>query len=230
MKHELSHTPAKASGSTKAIGAKCAAGTPSDEALVSRIANGDQVALRILFQRHFARIHRFALRFVNDSEAAHEIVNDTFLIAWRQAARFEGRSLVATWLLGIARYRALGVVKARRLAPESLDDQHEATLVDPAERVDARMQRDEQDGRLKACIAALPPEQGLLVEMHYFRDVSLKDASAITGLPLNTVKTRLFLARKKLARMLTREEDDTGAVFSVAHLAPGYRARMQSAH
>jgi RNA polymerase sigma-70 factor (ECF subfamily) len=203
---------------------------PSDEALVSRIANGDQAALRTLFQRHCARIHRFALRFVNDSEAAQEIVNDTFLIAWRQAARFEGRSQVATWLLGIARFRALGAVKARRLTSESLDDQHEATLVDPTERVDARMQREEQDGRLKACIAALPPEQGQLVEMHYFRDVSLKDAAALTGLPLNTVKTRLFLARKKLARMLTREEEEPRNGFSVAHIAGAYRAPMQSAH
>lgn len=180
---------------------------PADAALVSQMANGDQNALRVLFQRHYRRIHNFALRFVKDTDIAQEVVNDTFMIAWRQAAGFEGRSQVATWLLGIARYRALGVKKLRRPQIECLDEQYEATLADPTERVDVRMQREETDVRLKHCIAALPNEQRVLIEMHYFRDVSLKDAAAITGLPLNTVKTRMFLARKKLIRMLAEEDD-----------------------
>ena len=172
---------------------------PADEALVLRMASGDQNALRLVFQRHFTRVHRFIFRFVKDTEAAQEIANDKFLIAWRQAASFEGRSLVATWLLGIARYRALAATKVRRSVVECLDDQHEATLTDPSERVDARMQRVEADKRLKVCLTALPAEQRALIEMHYFRDVSLKDAAAITGLPLNTVKTRMFLGRKARA-------------------------------
>ena len=174
-----------------------------DEELIAQIATGEQAALRTLFTRHYTRVYRFVSRFVKDRDAVEEVVNDTFLIAWQQAPRFEGRSRVATWLLGIARYRALGAVKARQAHPESME-QHEATLVDPSERVDARMQREDSSHYLKRCLAMLPREQALLIELHYFSDKSPKEAAALTGVPLNTIKTRMFLARKKLATMSTR--------------------------
>ena len=192
-----------------------------DEKLMVQIATGEQAALRTLFTRHYSRVYRFVSRFVKDRDAVEEVVNDTFLIAWQQAPRFEGRSRVATWLLGIARYRALGAVKARQAQPESVDEQHEATLVDPSERVDARMQREDSSHYLKRCLAMLPREQSLLIELHYFSDKSLKEAAALTGVPLNTIKTRLFLARKKLATMLVNEDSDSAAADSM----PGDRRR-----
>lgn len=179
---------------------------PTDENLIALIAKGEQGALRALFARHHTRVLRFVLRFVKDRDAAEDVVNDTFMIAWKQAPRFEGRSRVATWLLGIARYRALASTKGRRAVSESLDERHEATLVDPGERVDMRMQREDSSRYLKRCLAALPREQAILIELHYFHDKSLKEASALTGVPLNTIKTRMFLARKKLAVMLANED------------------------
>ena len=185
-----------------------------DEKLMAQIATGEQAALRTLFTRHYSRVYRFVSRFVKDRDAVEEVVNDTFLIAWQQAPRFEGRSRVATWLLGIARYRALGAVKARQAHPESME-QHEATLVDPSERVDARMQREDSSHYLKRCLAMLPREQALLIELHYFSDKSLKEAAALTGVPLNTIKTRMFLARKKLATMLVNEDSGSAAADSM---------------
>jgi len=192
-----------------------------DEKLMAQIATGEQAALRTLFTRHYTRVYRFVSRFVKDRDAVEEVVNDTFLIAWQQAPRFEGRSRVATWLLGIARYRALGAVKARQAQPESVDEQHEATLVDPSERVDARMQREDSSDYLKRCLAMLPREQALLIELHYFSGKSLKEAAALTGVPLNTIKTRMFLARKKLATMLVSEDSGSATADSV----PGERRR-----
>ena len=185
-----------------------------DEKLMAQIATGEQAALRTLFTRHYSRVYRFVSRFLKDRDAVEEVVNDTFLIAWQQAPRFEGRSRVATWLLGIARYRALGAVKARQAHPESME-QHEATLVDPSERVDARMQREDSSDYLKRCLAMLPREQALLIELHYFSDKSLKEAAALTGVPLNTIKTRMFLARKKLATMLVNEDSGSAAADSM---------------
>ena len=187
---------------------------------MAQIATGEQAALRTLFTRHYSRVYRFVSRFVKDRDAVEEVVNDTFLIAWQQAPRFEGRSRVATWLLGIARYRALGAVKARQAHPESME-QHEATLVDPSERVDARMQREDSSDYLKRCLAMLPREQALLIELHYFSDKSLKESAALTGVPLNTIKTRMFLARKKLATMLVNEDSDSAGADSM----PGERRR-----
>jgi RNA polymerase sigma-70 factor (ECF subfamily) len=198
-----------------AIGQASTSATP-DERLMAQIAAGEQAALRALFTRHYSCVSRFVLRFVKDRDVVEEVVNDTFLIAWQQAPRFEGRSQVATWLLGIARHRALGAVRARQAHPESVDEQREATLVDPSERVDTRMQREDSSHYLKRCLAMLPRKQALLIELHYFRGKSLKEAAALTGAPLNTIKSRMFLARKKLATMLVNEDSDTAAAGSMS--------------
>jgi RNA polymerase sigma-70 factor (ECF subfamily) len=176
-----------------------------DDVLIASVANGDQRALLVLFSRHYSRVLRFASRFVKDQDAAETVANDTFLIAWQRAARFEGRSQVGTWLLGIARYRALGAIKPRRPACERLDD-HADLLVDPRESVDERIHREEIDSQLRRCIATLPREQAQLIDLHYFHGVSLKEAERLTGVPINTIKTRMFLARRKLARMMTEED------------------------
>jgi RNA polymerase sigma-70 factor (ECF subfamily) len=194
----------------------------SDEALIERIASGDQNAMRTLVGRHYTRVYRFVMRFVKDSDAARDVVNDTFLAVWQQADRFEGRSQAATWFLGIARYRALTQYKLRPAPTESLDEQNEATLVDPGERPDAGIQREDSRRYMKRCLAALPREQALLIELHYYREKSLEEAASIVGIPVNTVKTRLFLARKKLAAMVAAE--DRGLAATAARRP--YRPRL----
>ena len=79
----------------------------SDETLVALIAGRDKQALQRLFGRHHVRVYRFALRFLNDEAAAEDTVSEVFIDVWRQAERFEGRSQVTTWLLAIARNKAL---------------------------------------------------------------------------------------------------------------------------
>src|SRR5262245_63632618 len=92
----------------------------SDEALVALIAQRDKRALQQLYSRHHVRIYRFALRFLNDEAAAEDTVSEVFIDVWRQAERFEGRSQVTTWLLAIARNKALSLL--RRRSAEELDD------------------------------------------------------------------------------------------------------------
>jgi len=191
----------------------------TDQTLLAMIANGDQSALRTLFARHYSRIHRFALRFVKNQDDAETVVNDTFLIAWQQAHQFEGRSQVATWLLGIARFRALGTLKPRRPRCEGIESYSES-LVDPAERVDERMRREDSNRYLRQCLSSLPREQAQLIELHYFDGVSLKDAETVTGVPINTIKTRMFLARRKLARLMSEEEDQIAPALESLALSP----------
>jgi RNA polymerase sigma-70 factor (ECF subfamily) len=208
--------------------AVCGSATPAiaaglavlpDDTLIAAVAKGDQRALLVLFSRHHSRVLRFASRFVKDRDTAETVVNDTFLIAWQRAARFEGRSQVGTWLLGIARYRALGAIKPRRPTCERLDE-HADRLVDPRETVDDHIHREEIDSRLKRCIATLPREQAELIDLHYFHGVSLKDAERLTGVPINTIKTRMFLARRKLARMMADENQTPHPPFSMSIHAP----------
>ena len=84
----------------------------SDEALIEAIAGGDKQALKVLFTRHNVQVHRFALRLTGNSSTAEDIVNDVFFDVWRHAAAFEAKSRVSTWLLAIARYKAISVIRA----------------------------------------------------------------------------------------------------------------------
>src|SRR5467141_3249146 len=105
--------------------------TSSDEMLIRRIAEGDQLAMRTLFGRHRVPLYRWLLRLVGDEALAEDLLSDVFLDVWRQAAAFEARSSVSTWLLAIARYKALS---ARRRRPDAeLDDETTASIADPAD-------------------------------------------------------------------------------------------------
>ena len=87
--------------------------TTSDEALIGRIAAGDKLAMQVLFARHHVRVYRFVLRLVGDASRAEDLINDVFLDVWRTADKFEARSQVSTWLLAIARYKALSALRKR---------------------------------------------------------------------------------------------------------------------
>ena len=86
----------------------------TDEMIVGRIAQGDRLAMHTLFARHQTRIYRFVLRLLNDEAAAEDVVSEVFLDVWRQAGRFEGRSTVSTWLLSMARFKAISAMRRRQ--------------------------------------------------------------------------------------------------------------------
>jgi RNA polymerase sigma-70 factor (ECF subfamily) len=192
----------------------------SDEVLIDQIARGSQAALRALMNRHQARVSRFILRFVGDRNLVEDLVCDTFFAAWQQAPHFEGRSSVATWLLAIARYKALSARERKSLPTEPLDDIAAATLVDTTPRADAMIEREDTARLLRQCLAALPAEQAVLIDLVYYRDKSVKEAALLTGVPENTVKSRMFLARKKLAAMLEAADAESKSATLVPNETP----------
>jgi len=90
-----------------------AASETSDETLIGRIAGGDHLAMRTLFARQRVALYRWLLRLVRDEALADDLLSDVFLDVWRQAASFQGRASVSTWLLAIARYKALSARRRR---------------------------------------------------------------------------------------------------------------------
>src|SRR5258707_6179161 len=130
--------------------------TSSDETLIGRIASGDQLAMRTLFARHRVPIYRWLLRIVHDETLAEDLLSDVFLDVWRQAASFEGRSSVSTWLLAIARYKALS---ARRRRPDAeLDETIASTVADPADDPEVVLQKKDRAERLRHSLEPLSPE------------------------------------------------------------------------
>jgi RNA polymerase sigma-70 factor (ECF subfamily) len=184
-------------------------GTQPDRALVARIARQDQAAMKALMARYQVRIFRFVIRFVHNRDVAEDVVRDTFFAAWQCAHRFENRSAVSTWLLGIARNKALSARQRLGAPPEPLTDALEATLVDPAELPDLSIEREQTIVRLRQCLAMLPPSDGALFDLVYYHEKSLREVAEIMEVPVNTVKTRMLRARKRLAALLMREEEST---------------------
>jgi RNA polymerase sigma-70 factor (ECF subfamily) len=175
---------------------------PSDAALVREIAKRNQAALRSLAERHQKRVYRFALRFVGDASHAEDVVSEVFFAVWQQAGEFQNRSAVSTWLLGIARYRALGMRDRLRQTAVPLDDEIASSVPDPSPGPDAALERSNLATFLRGCLHALPVEQATLIDLVYLREVPTQQAARIIGIPLNTVKSRMLLARRKLALLL----------------------------
>jgi RNA polymerase sigma-70 factor (ECF subfamily) len=172
----------------------------SDEMLIRRIAEGNQLAMRTLFCRHRVALYRWLLRLVGDEALAEDLLSDVFLDVWRQAAAFEARSSVSTWLLAIARYKALSA--RRRRSDAELDEKTASRVADPADDPEVVLQKKTRAELLRHSLACLSPEHGEVIDLVYFHGKSVKEVAEIVGIATATVKTRMFYARKKLAEVV----------------------------
>ena len=172
----------------------------SDETLIKRTAAGDRLAMRTLFARHRVAVYRWLLRLVNDEALAEDLLSDVFLDVWRQAASFEARASVSTWLLAIARHKALSA-RQRRTDTE-FDDELALTIADPADSPDLVLEKKTRAERVRQCLARLSPEHREVIDLVYYHEKSVKEVAGIIGIPEATVKTRMFYARKKLAEFI----------------------------
>src|SRR3954470_1739200 len=128
----------------------------SDEALISRIAAGDRLAMQVLYARHHVRVYRFVLRIVSNSSVAEDLISEVFLDVWRQAGKFEARSAATTWLLAIARFKALSAM--RRKPEEELDEDMAGAIEDPADDPEVVAQKKDKSEILRKCLTALSPD------------------------------------------------------------------------
>jgi RNA polymerase sigma-70 factor (ECF subfamily) len=181
----------------------------SDEQLLARIAAGDRGTLATLYARHHVRLYRFLLRLVNNTAAAEDLTSEVFLEIWKHAHRFEGRSQVSTWMLSIARHRAMSAL--RRRADEPLDETAAAEIADTADGPEAILLKQRQASALRKCLARLSPAHREIIDLVYYHAKSIAEVAEIIGAPQNTVKTRMFYARKKLAEALAADELNAAA-------------------
>jgi RNA polymerase sigma-70 factor (ECF subfamily) len=175
----------------------------SDAALIQSIAAGDKQAMRILFARHNVRVYRFLLRFVTDKSTVEDLVSEVFLDVWRQAAKFQARAQVSTWLLAIARNKALAVL--RRRSTEELDEEQAAAIEDRGNNPEVTMENQQKSEILLKCLTQLSPTHREVIDLVYYHEKSIDEVAEITGVPQNTVKTRMFYARKRIAELMTNQ-------------------------
>ena len=169
-----------------------------DRELVFRVSRGDRDAFRELYLAYHRRLARFLTRLTYRREDAEEVISETLWIVWQRAGDFREASRVSTWIMGIAYRRALKMIRRaathrRAMLLECSD--HEPFTADAAQAAADRQ-------LLERGLAQLPLEQRLVLEFTYYMDRSCEEIAQIMDCPVNTVKTRMFNARRKLRAIL----------------------------
>src|SRR6218665_196541 len=147
----------------------------SDDMLLEKIAKGDRTAMHTLYARHNVRVYRFVLRMLRDVTASEDLVSQVFLDVWRTASQFEGRSQVSTWLLSIARFKALTALRQRRY--EDIDQDDVMDIADQADTPEASLDRSRTSEILRACVAKLSPAHREIVNLVYYHEKSVEEVA-----------------------------------------------------
>lgn len=168
----------------------------ADLALIRRISEKDREAFEILYRRYYPRLYHYLRHILRREEIVCEILNDVMIVVWQRAGTFKARSKLSTWILGIAHNKAVKTLTRisrdpRPVAPEVIE-----SLEDPAP-VNERARR-ELVMILRSALEGLSAEQRVVIELTCHYGYSYKEIARMTGVPVNTVKTRMFYARKRL--------------------------------
>jgi len=177
----------------------------TDEALLAGIVRGDELAFETLFRSYQRRLFRYLVGLVRNGAVTEELVCETMTEVWRNARTFQGRSRVSTWIFGIASNKAKTAL--RRLQNQEADPELVLQLEDPNPGPADEIARQELAGQVRAALEHLTPEHRQVVELTFMHGFSYQEIATIVGCPVNTVKTRMFHAKRRLREAL-------GGIFS----------------
>jgi RNA polymerase sigma-70 factor (ECF subfamily) len=172
----------------------------SDDDLIKRIAGRDTAAMHSLYVRYRTKVFNFIHRRMRERHNVEDLVSQVFLDVWHAADTFKHRSRVSTWLLSIARFKALQ--HFRRNRRERIDNVDVFEMIDHAEPPEVMIDRMKMNDLLRSCVRKLHPARRKVIDLVYYQERSVVEASEILGIPRSTVKTRMFYARKELATLL----------------------------
>lgn len=169
--------------------------------LVGRTANGELQAFEQLYRVYHPRLTRFLDRVTRRPGLVGELLNDTMLVVWNRAATFDGRSKVSTWIFAIAYRKALKAL-SRLDEPMEEDEGREDQPAPQETGPDYRAAQSQLREILAQAMDHLSFEQRAVVHLTYFHGIGCREISEIVGCPVDTVKTRMFHARRRLRTLL----------------------------
>lgn len=185
-------------------------GTEPESLWIQQIAGGDRDAFEKLYKAYAARLFRYLFSVVGDANAAEELANDVMVAAWKGAAQFKGQSKPSTWLFGIAHHKALN--ELRRRQPHVVDIEQASEIPSPGEGPDTVVRRQSLEQSVRGALQSLSPEHREVMELTFYQGLSYQEIAEIMQCPVNTVKTRMFYAKKKLQEALENEGIIGGAL------------------
>jgi RNA polymerase sigma-70 factor (ECF subfamily) len=179
-------------------------GRLEDAALLARVAEGDEAALEVVYQRYGGACYRLARRIVGDAQLAEDVVQQAFLALWQRNGYDPARGAVSTWLLTVTHHKAVDLLRRDKGRRQHLSgDQElleiEATGPGPADAAWARLRAE----RTREALRTLPVDQREVLLLAYYGGYTQSEIADITGLPLGTVKSRTFQAMRRLRGQLT---------------------------
>lgn len=170
-----------------------------DRSLVARTCRRELAAFESLYRRYHPRLSRFLQRMLRPGHLVEEVLNDTLYVVWTQAERYNGTSKVSTWIFAIAYRKALKAIDRHDEPVEDPgDDGENAVPADASGRPESRLSLVELRAAIERALVQLSPDQRAAVELTYFHGFSYPEIAAIVDCPTDTVKTRMFHARRRL--------------------------------
>ena len=177
-------------------------GREPDALWIKQIAAGDRDAFEKLYSEYQKRLFRYFLRLVSTTEVAEELTNDVLVEVWKKAGDFRGLSKVSTWIFGIAHYKAMNEYRGKR--PATLDIEAAANEADPGATPEEKVAQVNLKEKIKRALQGLSPEHREVMELTFTNGLSYQEISEIMQCPVNTVKTRMFYAKKQLQEILDK--------------------------
>jgi RNA polymerase sigma-70 factor (ECF subfamily) len=168
-------------------------------ALLEGVRQGRRTDFDALYRLYHPRLWRFLMHLLRQPDAIEEVLNDTLMVVWQRADSFDGRSKLSTWIFGIAYRKALKALSRQDLPVEG-DDADEPA--DPGPGPEQRLGLAQLRARLRGAMAELSPEHRAVVDLCYFHDMGHAEIADVVGCPPETVKTRMFYARRRLRLLL----------------------------
>ena len=182
---------------------------PSERILVWRLRRGDPDACRELIRRHHSRVYGYLRRLGADSGLAEDLTQETYACAWQAIRTLRKAASLRSWLLTIARNEFFQRLRGERGETTSLEGLSDRE--DPGPDAEVGLVRDERRRAVRRAVARLDPVLRETVALHYFQGLSLREASAVLGIPAGTVKSRVHRALDRLQALLESQEASHGS-------------------
>lgn len=167
--------------------------------LIVAVASGELAAFEALYRNYHPRLMRFLDRMTRRPALVEELINDTMMVVWRKADRYNGTSKVSTWIFAIAYRKAL---KALQKLDDAVEDEEADAHADPSPNPEQQLGRRELQTVLMRALDGLSAEHRAVVNLTYFHEVAYREIAEIVDCPEDTVKTRMFHARRRLKTLL----------------------------
>ena len=177
----------------------------SDKELIAKYLKGDEGALAVIVKRYLPFVYALASRYTGDADNASDIVQETFVKAWRYLGKFDSEKCFKPWLLTIAKNTALDWLKKKKDTPFSVFEESGAleVVVDPSPRLDVAAENKETVGKIKEAVSKLPPLYRSVVSLRHEDDLKFREIAARLMTSINTVKSRYRRAVKILKNYLS---------------------------